>query len=65
MFRYNVNLFLTCPTVSPLQRAFQWVCKIGGVGLMRVLCGVFSFLKSKPHHLGSVASTDSSRAGSV
>jgi glycosyltransferase involved in cell wall biosynthesis len=53
MFRYNVKLFLTSLPASPAQRALQWMCKVGGVGLMRVLSEVFSFLKSKPHRLGS------------
>jgi glycosyltransferase involved in cell wall biosynthesis len=51
MFRYNVKLFLTSPT-SPLQRAFRWVL-VGGVGLMRVLRGGFSFLRPKPPARGS------------
>jgi len=51
MFRYNVGLLLTCPPTSPLQRALQWAGKVGGVGLVRVLCRVLSFLRFKPDHL--------------
>jgi glycosyltransferase involved in cell wall biosynthesis len=48
MFRYDVKLFLMSPPASFLQRAFQWMCKVGGVSLLRVLSSVFNFLKSKP-----------------
>lgn len=53
MFRYNVKLFLRTPPASPAQLALQWVCRAGGIGLMRILSLAFSFLKSKTYRLGS------------